>query len=178
MAGALLILEELEPFLEEKADEIYTYLKILSRDSELAEDLAQTVMVKFIEEVGKNRIIKETAAGYLIRMAKNEYFQHLRKKGNVPLEENELAADRRKEIVETNSREIHILVMDTLSDPGHPAEVTEVARLRFIDELGLDQICNKTGKSRTTVHRLLQKGLTILHDAFQRQGFNVQDLEF
>jgi len=177
MSGAYLTLEELESFLKEKGDEVFTYLKILCRDSEQAEDLAQTVLLKFLEQVEKARVRRETAAGYLIQMCRNEYISTLRKKESVPLGGEELQADQRKEKIESNSREIRSILMETLADPQMPADAAEVIRFRFLYEIHPDEISQRTGKSRATIHRLMQKGLNCLHDAFRRRGYDVSDLE-
>ncbi len=170
-----LALEELDSYLKVKGDEVYTYLKIQCRDADLAADLSQSVLMKFIEQVGKGKIKRQSAGGYLIQMAKNEYLQTFRGKKVVPLDW-EVSDNVGKKKIETNSHEIHILLMETLGSPAMPDEVAEVLRYRFLDDLAGNEICEKTGKSRTTVHRLMQKGLTVLLDVFHKNGFDTAEL--
>ncbi len=171
--------EDLEAFFLEKGDEVFTYLKALSRDEDVAADLAQTVMMKFIEQVEKGKILKATAAQYMFTMCKNEYLMHYRREKRVtPITaEEELPADDQLKKRETNSREIHIILVEALNDGRIPEEIAHVLRLRLLHDKSYEEICANTGKSRTTIHRLFVKGLAQLERIYREAGIHPEELD-
>lgn len=171
----LLTLEETGALIESCGSDIYSYLKALCRDPDQAADLSQNVLTRFIEKVRSAAIKKATARAYLFQMAKNEFLQTVRKKEVLPLLVD-LPSDSQKLTVATNSREIHIILMETIEDPGTPPDVSNVLRMRFIENIGVNEIGEKLGKSRATVYRLMETGSEVLLGAFQKYGFDISDL--
>lgn len=176
MEGPILKLEELESFLQGTGDQVFTYLKKLSRDPDLAADLSQTVLLKFVDRVGGGQIRRPTAMGYLIQMAKNEYFQLLRKNRELPMGDRDIASDSRRNKIESDSSEIHSLFIEAIHSDALPEEVRDVLRMRFLEELEGDEIVRRVGKSKATVHRLMRRGLDHLFIVFEKAGFDTKDL--
>lgn len=182
MPGKYLTVGELEQLFEEVGDDLYRYLLALCRSQDDASDLLQTVFVKFIEQVKKGRILSETAEHYLRRMAKNEFTGFLRQKRDVPLDidERQLAEEDTTGSAieqEETSRQIRTVLMEALRDPGLPADVAEILRLRLEQGVEFAEICERTNKSRTTVYRMMQSGLDFLAREFKKAGITIQDLE-
>ncbi len=180
MSTPYLTLEELEPLFEKEADELYTYLEIISRNPDDAGDLLQQVFMKFIEQVKKGHIRRETASHYLKRMARNEFYEKYRRgKKEIPLpEEIELKSDDTSARVEETSREIRIVMLEALSSDEMPDDIADILRMRFLKEMDVDSICAKAEKSRATVYRMMEKGLTVLAKAFEKAGLTLEDLEY
>ncbi len=182
MPGKNLTLGDLERLFEEIGDDLFRYLNALCRNPDDASDLLQSVFVKFIEQVKKGRILEETAHHYLRRMAKNEFHDFLRRKQEVLLGEEDVLvggvkpADERMEHEET-SRQIRVLLLESLADPTLPAEVAEVLRLRLEEGIDLNEICKRVNRSRSSVYRMMQSGLDFLAREFKKAGITIQDLE-
>lgn len=176
MEGPILTLEELDSFLQPAGDQLFTYLRNLCRDTDLAADISQTVLLKFVERVGMNQIRRQTAVGYLIQMAKNEYFQFLRKKKEMPMGDRDVASDSHKNKIESNSAQIHSLLIEAIHGEDLPVEISDILRMRFLEGLDGDEIMRRVGKSKSTVHRLMRRGLDHLLIVFEKAGFDTTDL--
>ena len=180
MSGEYLKIEELEDFFKQDGDELYTYLSILSRDPELAGDLLQSVYLKFIEKVKEGVIIKETAAHYARTMARNEFYEHCRRrKRETPLTETDtLVTDERRAEIETASRRIDEILMESITGPDIPTDIAEVLRLRLLRGESMEAICNKTKRSQATVYRMMEKGMRCLARIFEKEGLGLEDLRY
>lgn len=150
---------------------------VLSRDEETAGDLLQTVFLKFIQEVRKDRILSATAAHYLKRMARNEFYRHYNRRKNeivradIDIEDGRLGdADFMAER-ETQAR-IRALFLESLSDPDLPERTRSVLRLRLLEQRSLPEICSALDLSRATVYRLMRAGLDVLIAKFREAGLD------
>lgn len=182
MPGKYLTVEELEQIFEEIGDDLFRYLKALCRNPDDASDLLQTIFVKFIEQVKKGRILSDTSHHYLRRMARNEFTEFMRRKREMPLDTEVQVADDGAEVGETvereeTSRQIRLILMESLADPGLPDDVAEILRLRLEEGAEFADICERLNKSRSTVYRLMQNGLDFLAREFKKAGITIQDLE-
>lgn len=183
MSGKFLTVEELEQVFEEIGDDLFRYLKALCRNPDDASDLLQTVFVKFIEQVKKGRILKETSHHYLRRMARNEFTEFMRRRREVAtLDVEGRVASEGDAVGETvereeTARQIRLILMESLADPGLPGDVAEILRLRLEEGVELADICDRVNKSRSTVYRLMQSGLDFLAREFKKAGITIQDLE-
>jgi len=179
MSDKHLQMEELDALFAEQVDELFVYLAALSHDRELAKDLVQNVLVKFVEQVAAGRILRETARNYLKTMCRNEFYGHKRRESKeAPLPGDWMPAqDPAREKIETYSRRIHIVLIEALSAPEMPREIAEVLRLRLLLKRDFNSICKKLNKSRSTVHRLMKRGVQLLQLAFQEAGLSVEEVE-
>ncbi|MCR9145121.1 MAG: sigma-70 family RNA polymerase sigma factor [bacterium] len=170
---------ELEAFLAEHGDRIYTYLCILCKSEDQAADALQNACIKFMEQVGQGKVRRETASQYLATIAKNDFLNRKRKEAReVPLadDESDAPADARADR-ERVTREIRLVLFETLEDPDVPPDVAAVMRLRFLNQADVSKICSETGRSQATVYRLMEKALSILAEACRKAGLHLEDLQ-
>lgn len=127
------------------AKEVYRYILSLCRDKTLAEDILQNTMLKAFENIGgfSGGCSVKT---WLCSIARNEYFNHLRKAGNknVPLDENtESKSDSPEERALSSLSAVDILkLVHTLEEPFR-----EIFTLRFYGDLKFSEIGEVFGKS-------------------------------
>ncbi|MCM1164850.1 MAG: sigma-70 family RNA polymerase sigma factor [Ruminococcus sp.] len=127
------------------ADGVYRYILSLCRDETLAEDILQNTMLKAIDNIGSfsgDCSVKT----WLCTIARNDYFNHLKKADNknVPLNENvvrESADPEAKALSNMSAVEILKLV-HKLDEPFR-----EIFMLRFYGELIFSEIGEVFGKS-------------------------------
>ncbi|HNE22112.1 MAG TPA: sigma factor [Leptospiraceae bacterium] len=72
---------DLESFLNQHGNHVYTYLCVMCRDEDAASEALQNAYMKFIEQVRRSRVRRDTAAQYLLTIAKNDHFSRVRKEG-------------------------------------------------------------------------------------------------
>lgn len=178
MSDELLKISELKSFYEGCCDEVYTYLQILSGNAEEADDLLQAAFLKLIEQVKKGRIKKITATAYLKTIGRNEFYQRFRQtKHESPLDEcQEPASNEEQRTVEDTSKEIRLTFLEALSSEQLPEEIADVLRMRFLRDLDIEEICQETGRSRSTVYRLMEKGMNFMAGYFENAGLGVDSI--
>lgn len=178
MAVDVLREADLDAFLNANGDRVYTYLCILCQNEDHASDAMQNAYVKFLEQVRRGNVRKETSVQYLQTIARNDYFTRLKKEKKEELLSDDVADSRsehnrsREEAV----RQLRLVLLETVEDPAVPADVAKVIRLRFLEEADVAAICGAVGKSQATVYRLLESGLAILAEACRTAGLRVEDL--
>ena len=177
--SAKLKIGQLEQFLDDNGNALYNYICSLCHNKEDADDVLQSVFVKFLEQVKKGAIVKETALNYIIRMARNEHYGRLRKlsREEALLDEDGLMSDGSKVHREQTSRQIRIVLLEALASPNLPRDIAEMLFLRFVEEADVDTISKKVGKSKPTVYRLMEAALPHLQRAFEKAGLKIEDLE-
>ncbi len=173
------IMEEsdLDALLDEHGDHIYTYLRILCKGEDEASETLQNAYIKFIEQVRRGKVRRDSAPQYLITIAKNDFLGRLRKeKREVALLDDtaDMAAQEQRANEEL-ARDLRLILLETVHDPDLPEDLAMVIQLRFIDEVDLDTICRRTGRSQATVYRLMEKALSILADACRKAGLVLED---
>ena len=177
-AGELLLEADLGAFLDTHGDRVYTYLCVLCRDEDRAAEALQNAYIKFLEQVRRKRVRLASAPQYLQTIARNDYFGQIRKEGReVPLLEEPSDARAQKERArEEVVRELRLILLETVADPKLPSDVSDVMRLRFMEEASVEQICSRTGRSQATVYRLMEKALTVLAEACRKADLHPGDL--
>ena len=130
------------------AKEVYRYILSLCRDKTLAEDILQNTMLKAFENIGsfKGGCSVKT---WLCSIARNEYFNHLRKADNknLPLDENTDSNiynhENPEERALSDLSAVEILkLVHTLEEPFR-----EIFTLRFYGDLKFSEIGEVFGKS-------------------------------
>lgn len=172
----LLAESELDAFLNEHGDRIYTYLLHFCRGEEKASEALQNAYVKFIEQVRKGKVRRASAAQYLTTIARNDFLGRQRRESReveLPEETVDATGEIRTARAEL-ARDLRLVLLETASDPNLPEDVAAVIRLRFLDEADIDTICRHTGRSQATVYRLMEKALGILADACRKAGLNLE----
>lgn len=166
--------DELDAFLNQHGDRMYTYLCVYCRGEESAAEALQNAYVKFIEQVRRGRVLRDTAPRYLLTIAKNDYLGRLRRENRevaLPEETVDTAAEDRRSREEL-ARDLRLVLLDTAQDASLPEDLTQVIRLRFLEEADIETICRETGRSQATVYRLMEKALGVLAEACRRAGLN------
>lgn len=127
------------------AKQVYRYILLLCRDKTLAEDILQNTMLKAFNSIGSfsgGCSVKT----WLCSIARNEYFNHLKKADNknVPLDENTTAeSGNPEEKALSNLSAVDILkLVHALEEPFR-----EIFTLRFYGELKFPEIGEVFGKS-------------------------------
>lgn len=127
------------------AKQVYRYIYSLCRDKTLSEDILQDTMLKAFDNIGS------FAGGcsvktWLCAIARNAYFDHLKKNDNknVPLNENldGRSADPEKKAMSELSAADILKLVHALEDPFR-----EIFTLRFYGELKFSEIGEVFGKS-------------------------------
>ncbi len=174
----LLAPTELEGFVAEFGDRVYTFLCAYCRNDDLAQEALQNGFLKFIQQVQKGRVRRASAVQYLTTIARNDHLERMRRRSR----ESELPAEHQDRLpapearYEELQRELAQVVLETLADPEVPEEVALVIRLRFLEGAEVDRIVEVTGRSRATVYRLMEKALSILAAACRRAGLGPEDV--
>lgn len=127
------------------AKAVYRYIYSLCRDKTLAEDILQNTMLKAFDNIGKFNG-ESSVKTWLCSIARNEYFDHLKKADNknVPLDENTFSVtDNAEEMAISNLSAMEILkLVHELKEPFR-----EIFTLRFYGELKFSEIGEVFGKS-------------------------------
>lgn len=115
-----------------------------------------------------------------MRMARNETINRFRKEKRLqPLSvglPDPVSSGDTSAAVEMNSREINRIFLEALANPELPEPVGQILRLRFIDDLNVSEIMRVTGKPRSTVYDLMEKGVRHLVATFEAAGVKREDL--
>lgn len=168
---------DLNLFLNEHGDRIYTYLCFLCRGEDRASETLQNAYVKFLEQVRNGKVWRDSAPRYLMTIARNNYLARLRNESRevmLPDDTADTAAPERNAREEL-AREVRLILLETIQDPNLPEDISKVMRLRFLEEAEIDSISRQTGRSQATVYRLMEKALRILADACRKAGLNLED---
>lgn len=127
------------------AKEVYRYILSLCRDKTLADDILQNTMLKAFDNIGGFAGACSVKT-WLCSIARNEYFDHLRKSDNknVSLDENTSGkSDNAEERAVSNLSAVEILkLVHALEEPFR-----EIFMLRFYGELKFSEIGEVFGKS-------------------------------
>lgn len=127
------------------AKEVYRYILSLCRDKTLADDILQNTMLKAFSNFGSFAGTCSVKT-WLCSIARNEYFNHLKKADNknVSLDENtDSRSDNPEEKAISNLTAMDILkLVHRLEEPFR-----EIFTLRFYGELKFSEIGEVFGKS-------------------------------
>ncbi len=168
---------EFEKIYRDYFNDVFLYLRSISRDAVVAEELTQEVFFKAIKSLNKFRGDCDVRV-WLCQIAKNEYFTYCRKSGRMELvdiesdrvcEKPSAGGFRFEERLEDSAYALDIhKILHSLDEP-----YKEVFSLRIFGELSFKQIAEVFGKTenwaRVTYHRARLK---IMERLEKRQGGN------
>ncbi len=127
------------------AKEVYRYILSLCRDRTLAEDILQNTMLKAFTNIDSFSCGCSVKT-WLCSIARNEYFNHLKKADNrnIPLDENTtVVSDNAEARAISSLSAVEILkLVHALDEPFR-----EIFTLRFYGELKFSEIGEVFGKS-------------------------------
>ena len=155
---------DFESIYRDYFDDVYRYLRALTLDDALAEELTQDTFFKAMRSLGKFEGRCDVRV-WLCQIAKNAYYSHLRRKKRLTsgeLPEDTDSGERLEAFLE--DRELAFRLHRVLHDTPEPYK--EVFSLRVFGELGFREIGLLFGKSEhwacVTYHRAkerIRKGL-------------------
>jgi RNA polymerase sigma-70 factor (ECF subfamily) len=146
------------------------FLRNLTKDDTLSEDLVQDTFMKLIRNIDKFDVYGKAAfATYLMAIAKNCYLDHLRKNKQIFLniEEQEIADTvslEEKVLDELEITEI-LKAVETL-----PWEQAEAIKLKYMEQLTLQEIAERFGTQPKTIKSRIHDGMVKLRKRFNKGG--------
>lgn len=149
------------------AVDVYKFLLRLSQNENVATDILQDTMLKAIINIDKFKG-KCSMKTYLCTIAKNEYYNYLKKRENKNMSindyENSLYSESFENSIDDKSQAIHIhRILHTLDEP-----YKEIFTLRVFAELKFSEIAHIFGKSenwaRVTFFRAKEKIIKIMKE--------------
>jgi RNA polymerase sigma-70 factor (ECF subfamily) len=137
---------------------VYTYIYLIVRSRELAEDIFQDTFIKAIATIQQGRYVESGKfLGWINRIAHNLIIDHFRRVKN----ENTFSADAVDYDIVNNAKLSEKSVEDTISneqvlaDVVHlidllPASQQKVIRMRYFEDLSFKEIAERTDVSINT----------------------------
>jgi len=136
------------------ADSVYGYVRSIVRNHHEAEDITQQVFVKLIKVIVKYEEQDVPFFSWIVRVARNAAFDHMRYNRLVPVEEvRDVDARVRADSGSLARKEA---LRDVLEDL--PKAQREVLLLRHLAGLTPAEIAGMTGKSEGSIHGLHHRG--------------------
>jgi RNA polymerase sigma-70 factor (ECF subfamily) len=143
------------------ADDICHYVCSIVHDPHAAEDITQTVFAKLMTAIQKYRRRDVPFSAWIIRVARNAAFDHLRASRQIPLPEVR-TSDEGSEVV---GFERAAALREALA--RIPADQREVLVLRYVAGLSPVEIGERLGRSEASVHGLHHRGRRALRAALR-----------
>ncbi len=174
---------ELEDFFRREQKSLFKYINYLVRDTDTAADVLQVACLRFIKQVEKGNILRETAVNYLYRIARNEVYAGFKaKKGkaiNVESIDNYLEQSSITDGKAASEKqfELRSLFLATLQNGDLDKNIREVLYMRFLKVYSVEQIARKMKKSRSYVYRMSEEGIRYLASKFRNAGYKLEDFE-
>lgn len=150
--------EAFEALLNKYKSRVYTYIFLIVRNKELAEDIFQDTFIKAITTIQQGRYVESGRfLGWVNRIAHNLIIDHFRREKN----ENTFSTDGLEYDYVNNSKHAEKSVEDVLSneqvlrDVVHlveflPNTQKEVVKMRYFEELSFKEIAERTDVSINT----------------------------
>jgi RNA polymerase sigma-70 factor (ECF subfamily) len=148
------------------AEHVYGYVSNIVRDSHEAEDVTQHVFAKLMTALPKYEERRAPFAAWLLRVARNVAFDHLRQLRAIPCEE--VRSDEQSDAGAEDERQRSILLRQSLA--SLPDDQREVVVLRHLVGLSPSEIANRMGKTESSVHGLHNRGRGTLRLALTEMG--------
>lgn len=170
-ASTFLEVEELTAFYEKHRDEVWRYLRSLTRSPEEADDLLHTVFLKFISLVEAGRVRRAQARSLIFTMAHKKFLDEYRRKRR----EARAMADLERTapvsapggfdpgVVET--------ILEALEQPEIPERTRRIVEMRILGQLSVAEICATLELSKSAVYESLEKSMQYLRKVLVDAGF-------
>lgn len=157
---------ELESLYKMYFKDIYLYIRSISKDQHIAEDIASEAFIKAIKSIDTFKGNCDIRV-WLCQIAKNEYYSYLRRNKKVIFTDSILEGESEinlEQLIASKEEAVKIHeILHTLKEP-----YKEVFYLRVFGELGFKQIGNIFGKTENwacvTYHRSRKKILEEMED--------------
>ncbi|WP_320129267.1 RNA polymerase sigma factor [uncultured Sphaerochaeta sp.] len=143
---------------------VFKYLLKTSRNQQIAEDLTQETFIRIIKGIeGFDSNGKAKFSTYLITIAKNIFIDYTRKEGKLTISYDELeisssfALDTK--VVDKIEQDELMELLDSL-----PEEQALPIRMKYIENLTLQEISDLTGKKPMTIKSRIHNGTVKLRE--------------
>ena len=134
------------------ADNVYGYIVSIVRDEYEAEDITQLVFAKLMTVLGKYEQREAPFTSWLLRLAHNAAYDHLRRRLPTPAEEVRSPEER----AETGPSDDVQVVGQALA--ALPEDQRTVVVLRHLVGLTPGEIAERLGRSENSIHGLHHRG--------------------
>ena len=164
-----------ERLYNEYKDRIYTYLKILCRNDDMANEIFGNTMLSAFNSIKKLKT-GDNIYGWLLRIAKNRYNDYLRelyrdKKIKNSLKDNLKTSDEEGDPFDIVSNKDKIQLID-LAMKNIKNEYREIIKLKYFEEMSHEEIAGKIDKSIDASESLLQRAIVALRNELKKlSGF-------
>lgn len=150
--------EAFEVLMSRYKSKVYTYIYLIVRNRELAEDIFQETFIKAIVTIQQGRYVESGRfVAWINRIAHNLIIDHFRREKN----ENTFSSDGLEYDLVNNAKLSEKSVEDSLSNEQVLCDVVnlvnylpesqqEVVRMRFFEDLSFKEIAEKTDVSINT----------------------------
>jgi RNA polymerase sigma-70 factor (ECF subfamily) len=146
------------------ADNVFSYVRTILHDDHEAEDVTQQVFTKLLTAIERYEERGIPFSAWILRIARNEAIDHLRRNRLVPCEEvrgtehaaDQIGQDRRWSLTEGLR---HL-----------PDEQREVVVLRHVVGLSPPEIAERIGKTEGSVHALHHRGRRAMQRSLRTEG--------
>jgi RNA polymerase sigma-70 factor (ECF subfamily) len=146
------------------SDNVYGYVCSIVRDEQEAEDLTQHVFMKLITAIVKYDDRGIPFSAWLLRLARNVAFDHLRRRRPTPTEEVFGAGIHIDEDTRDRARDLHAALA------ALPNEQRDVMVMRHVVGLSPPEIAEQMGRSESSIHGLHHRGRRTLQEELRRLG--------
>jgi RNA polymerase sigma-70 factor (ECF subfamily) len=145
------------------SDNVYGYICSIVRDEQEAEDLTQHVFMKLIISIVKYDDRGIPFSAWLLRLARNVAFDHLRRRRPTPTEEV-FGVEHADEDTRDRARDLHAALA------ALPNEQRDVMVMRHVVGLSPPEIAEQMGRSESSIHGLHHRGRRTLQEELRRLG--------
>lgn len=156
---------DLEKIYREYFTTVYRYILAISRDPDLAEEVTQETFVKALRKISDFRGDCEIRV-WLCQIAKNEYFQHLKKQKKREATEADLIMQEESPEKKILSKELSFRIQKILHDMEEPYK--EVFYMRTYGEMSFKEIAllfdRQETWARVTYYRARKKIMEVLEN--------------
>lgn len=156
---------DLEKIYREYFTTVYRYILAISRDPDLAEEVTQETFVKALRKISDFRGDCEIRV-WLCQIAKNEYFQHLKKQKKQETTEADLIMQEESPEKKLLSKELSFRIQKILHDMEEPYK--EVFYMRTYGEMSFKEIAllfdRQETWARVTYYRARKKIMEVLEN--------------
>jgi RNA polymerase sigma-70 factor (ECF subfamily) len=146
------------------APEVLRCVRKLVRDNHEAEDITQNVFIKLFTAIGKYEPREVPFTAWILRVARNAAFDHMRGLRCMPTDEVRVEDDERRRVGRERCEDLREALASL------PEEQREVLVLRHIVGLSPVEIASILGRTESSVHGLHHRGRQSLQQSLQQLG--------
>jgi RNA polymerase sigma-70 factor (ECF subfamily) len=141
------------------SDNVYGYVRSIVQDEHDAEDVTQAVFAKVLKSIGSYQERSVPFMAWIIRIARNAAYDHVRGRRSFPVEEVR-AVDTRDELGDSERSSALRAALSTL-----PGEQRRVLLMRHVVGMSPAEIADEMGRTEGSIHGLHHRGRRALREA-------------